>query len=252
MFSPSFAQSHTSISTPFDTSSKSYSILLAEDDPELNHRLTSLLNEQGYIVTSKFSGDDALNAFHNDAFDLVMLDVNLPNLDGFELLNVIRAQSQTPVVMLTAYGAEEFRIQGLKSGADDYITKPCNFTEVSLRIEAILRRTQITQQTNSPSQLSDREITLDKQDHTVLINQNPGMEPIQLTPIQFKLLWTLVENANEVLTKPFLYQTVLEKQFSQYDRALDMHLSRIRKRLIAEGMSNDRIQTVHGKGYIFK
>ncbi|WP_238322341.1 response regulator transcription factor [Vibrio mexicanus] len=121
-----------------------------------------------------------------------------------------------------------------------------------MRIEAILRRTQITQQTNSPSQLSDREITLDKQDHTVLINQNPSMEPIQLTPIQFKLLWTLVENANEVLTKPFLYQTVLEKQFSQYDRALDMHLSRIRKRLIAEGMSNDRIQTVHGKGYIFK
>ncbi|WP_202906957.1 response regulator [Vibrio mexicanus] len=112
MFSPSFAQSHTSISTTFDTTSKSYSILLAEDDPELNHRLTSLLNEQGYIVTSEFSGDDALNAFHNDAFDLVILDVNLPNLDGFELLNVIRSRSQTPVVMLTAYGAEEFRIQG--------------------------------------------------------------------------------------------------------------------------------------------
>ncbi|WP_345894579.1 response regulator transcription factor [Vibrio campbellii] len=252
MFSPILSDIHTKPFRSSSTPSPAPSILLAEDDPDLNLQLTELLKAQCYNVVSMLEGDTALKAFQQQTFDLVILDVNLPNLDGFEVLNVIRSQSQTPVVMLTAYGAEEYRIQGLKCGADDYITKPCNFTEVSLRIEAILRRTQLIQQPNSPTQLSERELLLDKQNHTVNIHRRPEMTPIQLTPIQFKLLWTLVEHREEVLSKPFLYQTVLERQFSQYDRALDMHLSRVRKRLIAEGMSNDRIQTVHGKGYIFK
>ncbi|WP_045497197.1 response regulator transcription factor [Vibrio hyugaensis] len=252
MFSPTSVNVQHQNHWSSNSSTPIQSILLVEDDPDLNLQLTGLLKEQKYHVISMFSGDGGVNAFQQQSFDLVILDVNLPNLDGFEVLNVIRSQSQTPVVMLTAYGAEEYRIQGLKCGADDYITKPCNFTEVSLRIEAILRRTQLIKQTNSASHLSDRELLLDKQTHTVTLHHRLDMEPIRLTPIQFKLLWTLIENREEVLTKPFLYQSVLERQFSQYDRALDMHLSRVRKRLIAEGMSNDRIQTVHGKGYIFK
>ncbi|GEA23634.1 response regulator transcription factor [Vibrio harveyi] len=252
MFSPTSATSTSHQNWSSSAPSTVPSILLVEDDPDLNLQLTELLKEQGYNVSSMYSGDDGVSAFHQQTFDLVILDVNLPNLDGFEVLNVIRSQSQTPVVMLTAYGAEEYRIQGLKCGADDYITKPCNFTEVSLRVEAILRRTQLIQQPNSATKLSDRELLLSKQTHSVTLHHRPEMEPVQLTPIQFKLLWTLIEHRGEVLSKPFLYQTVLERQFSQYDRALDMHLSRVRKRLIAEGMSNDRIQTVHGKGYIFK
>lgn len=252
MFSPTSASVQPKPNWSSSSPVPAPSILLVEDDPDLNLQLTRLLKEQRYQVISMFCGDEAVKVFQQQDFDLVILDVNLPNLDGFEVLNVIRSQSQTPVVMLTAFGAEEYRIQGLKCGADDYITKPCNFTEVSLRIEAILRRTQLIKQPNSATQLSERELLLDKQTHTVTIHHRPEMDPIQLTPIQFKLLWTLIEHREEVLSKPFLYQTVLERQFSQYDRALDMHLSRVRKRLIAEGMSNDRIQTVHGKGYIFK
>lgn len=252
MFSPTSVNVQHPTHWSSNLQATNQSILLVEDDPDLNLQLTGLLKEQKYHVISMFNGNDGVKAFQQQSFDLVILDVNLPNLDGFEVLNVIRSQSQTPVVMLTAYGAEEYRIQGLKCGADDYITKPCNFTEVSLRIEAILRRTQLVKQPNSPSHLNDRELLLDKQTHSVSLHHRPGMGPIQLTPIQFKLLWTLIDHRGEVLSKPFLYQSVLERQFSQYDRALDMHLSRVRKRLIADGMSNDRIQTVHGKGYIFK
>ena len=228
-------------------------ILLVEDDPALNHQLSSLLCSQHYHVTSLDCGEKALSVLSHHRFDLVLLDINLPNVDGFEILNAVRARSKTPVIMLTAYGAEEHRIKGLRYGADDYISKPCNFEEVSLRIEAVLRRTQALNHLSSSSRhLSHHEIVLDRQQHTVTVRSDEGEQDVVLTPIQFKLLWTLVQNSGQVQSKPYLYQAVLERDFSPYDRALDMHLSRIRKTLTNLGMSQDRIKTVHGKGYLVK
>ncbi|MDA0148207.1 response regulator transcription factor [Vibrio sp. LaRot3] len=234
-------------------SQTSTSILLVEDDPALNHQLSSLLCSQHYQVTSLDCGEKALNVLSDHHFDLVLLDINLPKVDGFEILNVIRGRTKTPVVMLTAYGAEEHRIKGLRYGADDYISKPCNFEEVSLRIEAVLRRTQqASNVTPSSRYLSHQELTLDRHQHTVTVNNEESSQDVVLTPIQFKLLWTLVQNSGQVQSKPYLYQAVLERDFSPYDRALDMHLSRIRKTLTSLGMSQDRIKTVHGKGYLVK
>ncbi|MEF1290477.1 response regulator transcription factor, partial [Vibrio sp. M260118] len=214
------------------------SILLVEDDPLLNGQLTALLSKQGYQVSNIQCGALALTTLSQQQFDLIILDINLPQVDGFGLLNYIRAHSNTPVIMLTAYGAEEHRIRGLRFGADDYISKPCNFTEVSLRIEAILRRAGMNQNPDSSRYLEHRELKLDRNAHEVTVN---GSQKVMLTPIQFKLLWTLVQNYGSVQSKPYLYQMVLERDFSPYDRSLDMHLSRIRKSLVELGMPQDRI-----------
>lgn len=236
--------------TPLRT--RSTSILFVEDDPTLNHQLTILLHNQGYSVTSFNCGAKALYRLKHEQFDLVLLDINLPNVDGFSLLNYVRSHSKSPVIVLTAYGAEEHRIRGLRSGADDYISKPCNFEEVCLRIEAVLRRTQNLTTPTSPRYLEYKELTLDKLLYRVAVRIAEEERHVSLTPTQFKLLWALVDNHGSTQSKPLLYQVVLEREFSPYDRALDMHLSRIRKLLTQHGMPQDRIQTIHGKGYLLK
>ncbi|WP_185067001.1 response regulator transcription factor [Vibrio ponticus] len=227
------------------------SILLVEDDETLSHQLTMLLRNQHYRVMTLRCGSEALNTLKQQHFDLIILDINLPNIDGFELLSYIRSYSTTPTIMLTAFGAEEHRIQGLRFGADDYISKPCNFEEVSLRIEAVLRRTQF-QNSISVRYLEYKELTLDKQRQEVMVNGNLGKQVVTLTATQFQLLWVLTKNHGVIQNKPYLYQAVLEREFSLYDRSLDMHLSRIRKTLTQNGMDKERIKTVHGKGYLLK
>lgn len=228
-------------------------ILVVEDDMALNEHLTDLLRNRGYQVSNTACGEQALELLKLESYDLILLDVDLPKVDGFSILNFVHEHSQTPVIMLTAYGAEEHRIRGFKSGADDYISKPCSFTEISLRVEAVLRRT-IAEPVNQAAShlLQHQELTLDRFTQTVSVTTADQEHTTELTPTQFKLLWVLVQNAGAVQTKPFLYQTILEREFSQYDRSLDMHLSRVRKKLLSFGMSNERIQTVHGKGYIVK
>jgi two-component system response regulator PfeR len=228
------------------------SILLVEDDILLNQQLTALLQAQGYMVTNETCGDRALKVIKDNIFDLVILDIELPKVDGLSLLHFIRNNSNTAVILLTAFAAEEHRIRGLKLGADDYIAKPCNFTELSLRVEALLRRT--LKQPSKPlrDSVTYLELTLNRTEQTVSVVTSSINQSLTLTSVQFKLLWTLVNNHGALQSKVYLYQVVLEREFSPYDRSVDMHLSRLRKRLIEIGMPAIRIQTVHGKGYLLK
>lgn len=239
------------IHASYNTEAKA-SILIVEDDLTLNRQMTSLFIAENYSVTNTACGEQALSYLTCEEFDLAILDIEVPNVDGLSLLHYIRNNLNIPVILLTAYAAEEHRIRGLKSGADDYISKPCNFTELSLRVEAVLRRTQNPPQTQTSMLLSYRELQLNRSDHSVSVNPESSPVTVKLTPIQFKLLWTLTSNNGSLQSKPYLYQVVLERDFSKYDRTLDMHLSRVRKRLVDAGMSADRIQTIHGKGYLLK
>ena len=172
----------------------------------------------------------------------------LPNLNGFSLLSQLRKRKQTPVIMVTACGAEQERIKGYSNGADDYMPKPFSFVEMMLRIEALLRRSlNVKSNEVTRNSIVVDEITLDRRN----LKANFAGKALDLTSTQFKLLWVLLENQNEVLSKPLLYQTVLERSFSRYDRSLDMHMSRVRKKLIEAGMSPTRLATQHGKGYLF-
>jgi two-component system response regulator PfeR len=223
-------------------------ILIIEDDITLNKQIAALLKDRGFDVHQCHDGNQGLVTALRERFDLILLDVLLPNLNGFSLLSQLRKRKQTPVIMVTACGAEQERIKGYSNGADDYMPKPFSFVEMMLRIEALLRRSLIVNSNEvTRNSIVVDEITLVRRN----LKANFAGKALDLTSTQFKLLWVLLENQNEVLSKPLLYQTVLERSFSRYDRSLDMHMSRVRKKLIEAGMSPTRLATQHGKGYLF-
>ena len=222
-------------------------ILIIDDDTTFSSQIAGLLNQQGFATEQCYDGEQGLVKALAEQFDLILLDVLLPSINGFSILKQLRRVKETPVMMLTACGNEDERIEGYQRGADDYMPKPCNFIEMLLRVEALLRRSLGLKEKSDKRQLSVDALKLNR---TELSVRYDGHE-IELTPIQFRLLWLLVENQRDTLSKPFLYQAVLERTFSRYDRSLDMHISRIRKKLVNAGMAADRLTTQHGKGYCF-
>lgn len=221
-------------------------ILIVENDFSFNSQVAEQLQQQGYSIEQRFDGQGGLMAAISRRFDLILLDVLLPRMDGFAVLNKLRKSRQTPVMMLSGCGAEEERITGFNHGADDVVSKPINLTELVLRINALLRRSMGINDTRPAQQeLRLGPLYLQRQQQKVFVDESQ----VIITPLQFKLLWALVSHQNEILTKPYLYQLVLEREYSCYDRSLDMHLSRVRRKLIDAGFAPDRLQTVHGKGY---
>jgi two-component system response regulator PfeR len=221
-------------------------ILVVEDDHTVNGLICQNLESEGYSVESAFDGEKGVNQAVQENYDLILLDVMMPKLDGFEVLSRLREKKQTPVLILTAKGGEQDRICGFKSGADDYLIKPFNMAELTLRIEAILRRTQTIAQ---PSvNIVRGAVVLDPLSGEVMIHSNP----VAFTPLEFDLLRSLMEQAGEVVSKAELYQSVLCREYSRYDRTLDMHVSKIRKKMSAAGMPINTIRTVRGQGYSFE
>lgn len=210
-------------------------------------QLAQLLHARGYAVQTSHLGEAGLRAALETPPDLVLLDVLLPDVNGFVVLRRLREQQPTPVIMLTACGAEEERIRGLRHGADDYLAKPFNLTELQLRIDAVLRRTRgnETARAAQAARLSLDGLLLERQAQRASVD---GCD-LALTPLQFRLLWLLLSHRGEALSKPYLYRMVLERDYSPYDRSLDMHVSRIRRRLAQAGLGADRLQTLHGRGY---
>ena len=222
-------------------------VLIIEDDQELSQQLRELLEKQSYIVEQCFDGETGLVKASSNQFQLILLDIMLPQRDGLSLLRVLRRTSQTPVIMLTAKGAEQEKIAGFSEGADDYVAKPFNSTELMLRIEAILRRSASINIAESVSELSIENLTLDAKRNAVQVAE----AQLEFTPIEFKLIWELLLNRGVVLSKAYLYQRVLNRNIGAYDRSLDMHLSRVRKKLNAVNGPGERLKTSHGKGYCF-
>jgi len=223
-------------------------VLLIEDDNILNNYLTDLLVKSGYCVEQCFDGSTGLEIAQRQQHHLILLDKMLPKLDGVSLLKTLRETSQQPVIMVSAKGAEEERILGLSHGADDYVAKPFNTQELLLRIESLLRRSQISVQPNSQVEISIDGLMLNAAKQVINVNG----EELEFTPIQFKLLWELVSHQNQIVSKADLYQAVLNKKLGAYDRSIDMHLSRVRRKLTEANWLGERLQTVHGKGYCFK
>ncbi|GAA5136339.1 response regulator transcription factor [Thalassotalea piscium] len=223
-------------------------ILLVEDDITLNSYLADLLIKKGYIVEKCFDGITGLKLAQSHKHQLVLLDNMLPKLDGVSLLKTLRETSQQPVIMISAKGAEEERILGLIHGADDYVAKPFNSQELLLRIEGLIRRSQPQVEFKKQTRISIDGLTLDATKQKITVD---GRE-VEFTPIQFKLLWELLSQQNCIVSKADLYQKVLNKKLGMYDRSLDMHLSRVRRKLNEAHWLGERLQTVHGKGYCFK
>lgn len=220
-------------------------ILVIEDNKELNQQLTEVLRSRGYEVEQCYDGDNGLNRASSGYHNLILLDVMLPVRDGFSLLSMLRKTCQTPVIMVTAKGAEQERIQGFSQGVDDYVAKPFSTAELLLRIEALLRRSAPTAIEPIHQEFKIENLLVNSKDQSVFV----GSESLDFTPIQFKLLWELLLHRGEVLSKAYLYQRVLNRTIGAYDRSVDMHLSRIRRKLNNANGPGDRLQTSHGKGY---
>lgn len=221
-------------------------VLVIDDDVELCALVAEYLLGEGFQAECIHAGDLGLQRALKAEHILVVLDVMLPGMNGFEVLKRLRATSRMPVLLLTARGEDVDRILGLELGADDYLPKPFNPRELVARIRAILRRTQGLGDAKQPV-LQAGGIELDPSTRTV----RQGGVAVELTSVEFGLLEVLLRSAGQVVTREKLAATVLGRKFAPFDRSIDMHVSKVRKKLGDTGGSEDLIKTVRGSGYIF-
>jgi two-component system, OmpR family, response regulator CpxR len=225
-------------------------ILVIDDDVELCGLVGEYLEPEGFEVECVHDGKRGLDRSLSGEHLLVVLDVMLPGINGFDVLRRIRATSRIPVLLLTARGQDVDRIVGLEIGADDYLPKPFNPRELVARIRAVLRRTKSAGESSGdpvPDVVRVGDIELDPATRTV---RQKGIE-IELTSVEFNLLQALLREAGRVVTRENLVDTVLSRKFSPFDRSIDMHVSKVRKKLGDSEEGSEHIKTVRGVGYIF-
>ncbi len=224
-------------------------ILVIDDDKELCELLADFLEPEGFAVETVHEPFGGLRRALSGEHRLVILDVMLPGMTGFELLKSLRKSSQVPVLMLTARGEEIDRILGLEMGADDYLAKPFNPRELSARIHAIQRRT-LQNDGNSSARLSrigldDIELDLGARS----VTQNGDL--VKMTAVEFSLLYELVRNVGRVMTREELTRTVLHRELEVFDRSIDVHISSLRKKLGHQVKGRERIKTLRSVGYLY-
>lgn len=225
-------------------------ILIIDDDVELSSLVGEYLQSEGFEVEAVHDGERGLDRALKLDYALMVLDVMLPGINGFEVLRRLRSTSTMPVLLLTARGEDVDRIVGLEIGADDYLPKPFNPRELVARIRAILRRTREGKPMGSaqiPDVIQVNDVELDPATRTV----RQAGKPVDLTSVEFNLLEVLLREAGRVVTREQLATTVLSRKFSPFDRSIDMHVSKVRKKLGDSEGDPEYIKTVRGVGYIF-
>jgi len=218
-------------------------ILLVDDDTELTSLLSEFLQREGFTVSAEHEGNRGLERASEPGVDLVVLDVMLPGLDGFEILKRLRAVSKVPVMMLTARGEDVDRIIGLELGADDYLPKPFNPRELVARIRAVLRRYEPRPAAPS-SRVEVGTVVLDPGTREVTVSG----KPVELTTFEFDILELLMRNAGRVLSRDALMENFYNRKATPFDRSIDMHISHLRKKL---ENGDSLIKTIRGVGYQF-
>lgn len=221
-------------------------LLIVDDDTELSAMLSEYMEAEGFTVERAFDGKSGEQKALTGQYDAVVLDVMMPELDGFEVLRRIRSESSVPVLMLTAKGDDVDRIVGLEIGADDYLPKPFNPRELLARLRAVLRRSQGTDHPVVQNENIFRigSLQLISSSRTALVDE----QPIDLTSSEFNLLYTLVKQAGHVVSKESLSEQGLGRTLEKYDRSIDMHMSNLRKKMTEHSLG-EMIITVRGQGY---
>jgi DNA-binding response OmpR family regulator len=224
-------------------------ILLVDDEQAVQTLLTYPLRKEGYEVVGAMDGQEALDRFTEERFDLVVLDIMLPKLDGIEVCRRLRTRSQVPIIMLTAKGDEIDKVAGLEMGADDYITKPFSVREFRSRVKAALRRGNMagtTLPTDEPIREGDLEIDFERR--SVLL----GSEPVQLTYVEFEILAALAASPGRVYTRETLLEHIWGDSTYRDPRTVDVHIRHLREKLEADAKQPEYLFTVRGVGYRFR
>ena len=227
-------------------------ILIIDDDRELCELLSEYLGSEEFEVDSAYDGDTGIEKIFSQAYSIVVLDVMLPGgRNGFEVLQHVRARSETPILMLTAKGDDIDRIVGLEMGADDYLGKPFNPRELLARIRAILRRAaQGTRETGKDRGLMHYKIGDVELDAGMRIVLRNGRR-IELTSVEFDLLELLLRSAGHAVSRDELAKEVLDRTLSPYDRSIDVHVSKLRKKLGNDDYDMELIKAIRGVGYLY-
>ena len=223
------------------------SVLIVEDDRNIQELLQLYLEKEGYAVTVASDGGQGLAKFRAIKPDLVLLDVMMPVMDGWSVCRAIRADSQTPIIMLTAKGETDDKVTGLKSGADDYVTKPFEMKELLARVEAVLRRTGSAPVAESARRLTFDKMTIDMDAFELIIDG----KKVDTPPKEMELLFYLASSPNRVYTRNQLLDEVWGFDYFGDSRTVDVHVKRLREKL--EGVSESwNLKTVWGVGYKFE
>lgn len=236
--------------TQFPTHTKH--ILLIDDDAELAELLTQYLESENFKVTTCLDGARGLAKAFDDSFDLILLDVMMPILNGFEVLKALGSNHKTPILMLTAKGDDNDRILGLELGADDYLAKPFKHRELLARIRAILRRISIVESQNTAEvNIPTEQLTINQ----VRVNQatreiSCQNSLLELTGTEYLVLLYMLENHGKILSKNEISEQVLQRKLTLYDRTVDVHIGNVRRKLLAIDPV-DKMKTVRGAGYVF-
>ena len=210
-------------------------ILVVEDEKSINDLIEMNLTEAGYICECAYDGLQAADILERESFDLVLLDIMLPEVNGYELLDFIKPMG-IPVIFITAKGSMEDKVRGLRLGADDYLVKPFEIVELLARVEAVLRRAGKTQY-----EIEVDDLTIDTRSHTVM----RGSKPIQLTAKEFELLLLFIQNKNIALFRETIYERIWGGEYMGDSRTVDLHVQRLRKKLHWE----DKLKAIYKVGY---
>lgn len=229
-------------------------VLIVEDDPDLATALKEFLDIEGFITGVEGNGIRAIERIRAEAPAAVILDLGLPEADGFEICRAVRPDYMGAIIMLTGSQGDNDHIRGLEAGADDYVTKPVSTPLLLARLKALMRRLeQISEVTDvSLTGLDSKKLTkgplfVDRRAREVIIHD----EPVRLTTFEFDLLWLLARRSGSTVSRDELYEELLQREYDGLDRTIDVHISRLRKKLVEYGGDADWIKTIHGKGYQF-
>ena len=222
-------------------------ILIIEDDMAINEMVKNYLTKDGFIVTTAFNGEEGIVKYLNNDFDLVVLDLMMPKLDGMETMRMIREKSSVPILIMSAKDSDVDKAIGLGLGADDYISKPFSMIEISARIKAIIRRA--TKYSNNDKKeealVKIGNITIDV-DNFVVIKNN---KIIQLTSKEFEILKLFIQNPNRVFTKAQIYSSVWKEEYYGDDNVINVHMRRLREKIEDDPSNPQYIKTLWGIGY---
>ncbi len=223
-------------------------ILLADDDEELTALLSDFLEREGFGVEVAHDGVSALRRASDGNYDAMILDVMLPGRSGIDVLRDLRRESELPVLMLTALGEDIDRILGLELGADDYVPKPCNPREIAARLRAILRRTRGEADGKGLTDIELGPVKLGAAARSLHVRG----EPVALTGTEFNILAILMREAGHVVSKDVLAQSVLGRTLRPFDRSIDVHISKLRRKLGPAADGDSLIHTIQRGGYLFR
>jgi len=221
-------------------------ILVVDDKPELRTLLKSYLTQEGYDVFTAKDGQDALFVARSELPDLIILDLMMPEMNGYDFLRAYKRTADTPIILLTAKLEENDKILGLELGADDYVTKPFSPRELTARVRAVLRRAEKAAHTPNPI-LRAGPIELDQHSHRLHVSG----QPVDLTPSEFDLLSTLLSSPGRVFSRLELLERLQGAAYEGYERTIDVHIRNLRTKIEADPSNPVFIETVYGVGYRF-